>query len=75
MDLQWRKITSDLPHIPNDLLDEGLTLPGLEGDKMAPALVGSLYESIAGHVLYTWDGVRQRKSNAGWATNLHGSRA
>ena len=47
------QVASDLAEVPDDLLNEWLRLARLERNKVAPARLGNLDESIAGHVLDT----------------------
>lgn len=53
MDLLRREVASYLPHVSDDLFDEGFTLTWLMDNKMTPTLVGNLDKRIAGHILNT----------------------
>jgi hypothetical protein len=53
VDLLGRKVAGDALHVTHDLLNKGLRLAGLEGNKVPPALLGNLNEGITSHVLDT----------------------
>jgi len=57
VDLLGREVAGDLLQVPDDLLDEGLVLAGLEGDEVPTALLRDLDERVAGHVLNACEAV------------------
>lgn len=52
-DLLRLQVTDDGVDVVQDLVNEGHHFSHLHLDKMTPALLGDLYESVTGHVLNT----------------------